>query len=103
MFGGCIDQDGHPVTGVDVSGAGLIHADDNLPRTVRLDPEKWDAGRGQIAWIGEALGHQAVERCPHGRKGFGRRGDADRGPRRCKMRIGAFDARLSAREPRRRR
>ena len=87
-------SDAHAVARVNVRRARLIHAHDDLPRTVGLDPQKWDAGRGQIAGIGEALGHQTVERGAQGRKGFGRRGDADGGPRRREMRIGAFDARL---------
>ena len=64
-----------------VDATGLVHADNDLPRTVRLDPEQWDSGCRQIAWIDETLGHEPVKRCPHGRKRLGRRGDADRGLR----------------------
>jgi hypothetical protein len=69
----------------------FIDSRHDLANTAGVNTQQWDARRGEIAGIGETLGHHSRKWGAQRRKRLGRRGDADSGACRQELCLGAFD------------
>ena len=65
---GVMMRDLHAIARLKVCRTRFIHTRDGLPCPVRVDPQEWVPGSGQVAGIHETLGDEAIERRGQGGK-----------------------------------